>query len=150
MAGLVRLLRRPAMLAIGFALAVLPASQAGAGGNASSDPMVEAARAIHERVFTLDSHVDIPFVFGTEPADPGVAGSWQVDLPKMAAGGLDGAFFVVFVSQRERTIEGYGRATTDALVKFEALLDLAQHQHAAVRRQPAAVEPDAQFLVLDG
>ena len=34
--------------------------------------------------------------------------------------------------------------------KAETLLDLAQHQHAAVRRQPAAVEPDAQFLVLDG
>ena len=140
MAGLVRLLRRPAMLAIGFALAVLPASQAGAGGNASSDPMVEAARAIHERVFTLDSHVDIPFVFGTEPADPGVAGSWQVDLPKMAAGGLDGAFFVVFVSQRERTIEGYGRATTDALVKFEAIRGVTERYGEQIGLADTAAE----------
>ena len=140
MAGLVRLLRRPAMLAIGFALAVLPASQAGAGGNASSDPMVEAARAIHERVFTLDSHVDIPFVFGTEPADPGVAGSWQVDLPKMAAGGLDGAFFVVFVSQRERTIEGHGRATTDALVKFEAIRGVTERYGEQIGLADTAAE----------
>ena len=140
MAGLVRLLRRPAMLAIGFALAVLPASQAGAGGNASSDPMVEAARAIHERVFTLDSHVDIPFVFGTEPADPGVAGSWQVDLPKMAADGLDGAFFVVFVSQRERTIEGYGRATTDALVKFEAIRGVTERYGEQIGLADTAAE----------
>lgn len=128
------------MLAIGFALAVLPASQAGAGGNASSDPMVEAARAIHERVFTLDSHVDIPFVFGTEPADPGVAGSWQVDLPKMAAGGLDGAFFVVFVSQRERTIEGYGRATTDALVKFEAIRGVTERYGEQIGLADTAAE----------
>ena len=128
------------MLAIGFALAVLPASQAGAGGNTSSDPMVEAARAIHERVFALDSHVDIPFVFGTEPADPGVAGSWQVDLPKMAAGGLDGAFFVVFVSQKERTIEGYGRATTDALVKFEAIRGVTERYGEQIGLADTAAE----------
>ncbi len=118
---IIRSLRRSAVLGICFAFAVLLASPADAGGSASSDPMVAEARAIHERVFTLDSHVDIPFVFGTDLADPGDDGSWQVDLPKMAAGGLDGAFFVVYVGQRERTIEGYGRATTDALVKFEAI-----------------------------
>ena len=32
----------------------------------------------------------------------------------------------------------------------EPLLDLAHHQHAAVRRQPAAVETGAQLLALDG
>jgi len=32
----------------------------------------------------------------------------------------------------------------------EPPLDPAQHQHAAVGRQPAAIETGAQFLVLDG
>ncbi len=118
---LVRSLHRPGVLAAAVALAVLFASPARAGGDASSDPTVAEAHAIHEQVFTLDSHVEIPFVFGTELADPGIEGSWQVDLPKMVAGGLDGAFFVVYVGQKERTIEGYGRATTDALIKFEAI-----------------------------
>ena len=118
--GPIRAWSRPAAGVIVFALTVLLASPAHAGGDASSAPMVAHARAIHERVLTLDSHVDIPFVFGTELADPGVDGSWQVDLSKMSAGGLDGGFFVVYVGQRERTIESYGRATTDALVKFFA------------------------------
>jgi len=34
--------------------------------------------------------------------------------------------------------------------KTEPFLDPAQQQHAAVGRQPAAVETGAQFLVLDG
>jgi hypothetical protein len=33
--------------------------------------------------------------------------------------------------------------------KTEPILDPAQQQHATVGRQPAAVEPGAQFLVLD-
>lgn len=131
--------RRSAALAVAFALAVLLASVA-RGGGGGSDPMVAEARAIHERVFTLDSHVDIPFVFGTELADPGVDGSWQVDLPKMEAGGLDGVFFVVYVGQRERTIEGYGRATTDALIKFEAIRGVAERYGEQIGLADTAAE----------
>jgi len=49
-----------------------------------------------------------------------------------------------------RRIARIGQATGKARRKAETFLDPAQHQHAAVRRQPAAVEPGAQFLVLDG
>lgn len=85
-----------------------------------SGPSVES---VHESVFTLDSHVDIPFDFmsGDVNADPGSRGSAQVDLPKMRDGGLDGAFFIVYVPQRERTPAGYAHAKKLALTKFSAI-----------------------------
>ena len=48
--------------------------------------LVARARAIHERVLTIDTHDDIPLDFATADVDPGVRGTRQVDLPKMGAG----------------------------------------------------------------
>ena len=88
-----------------------------------SGPGVEA---VHETVFTLDSHVDIPFDYMSPDADPGSLGSAQVDLPKMRDGGLDGAFFIVYVPQRERTAGGYARAKQQALTKFAAIQKMVE------------------------
>jgi membrane dipeptidase len=79
------------------------------------------ARAIHDEVIALDTHVDIPFDYATEKVDPGVRGDAQVDLPKMEEGGLDAAFFIVYVGQTERTREGYEKAKADAMTKFDAI-----------------------------
>ena len=87
----------------------------------SEDSIVETARGIHERVITLDTHVDIPFNYATEEVDPGVRGDSQVDLPKMEEGGLDTAFFIVYVGQTERTPENYEKAQQDAMTKFDAI-----------------------------
>ena len=87
----------------------------------SEDSIVETARGIHERVITLDTHVDIPFNYVTEEVDPGVRGDSQVDLPKMEEGGLDTAFFIVYVGQTERTPENYEKAQQDAMTKFDAI-----------------------------
>lgn len=85
------------------------------------DALTMQAREIHERVITLDTHVDIPFTFATEEVDPGVRGDYQNDLPKMRDGGLDAAFFIVYMGQRERTPEGYDWAVESALTKFDAI-----------------------------
>ena len=87
----------------------------------SEDSIVETARGIHERVITLDTHVDIPSNYATEEVDPGVRGDFQVDLPKMEEGGLNTAFFVVYVGQTERTPENYEKAKQDAMTKFDAI-----------------------------
>ena len=79
------------------------------------------ARRIHEAVLTVDSHVDIPFTFATEAADPGIRGEWQLDIPKMIEGGLDAAFFVVYVGQGQRNPAGYQLAHSQAMRKFEAI-----------------------------
>ncbi|MBL4894392.1 MAG: dipeptidase [Emcibacter sp.] len=80
------------------------------------------AQAIHERVMTIDSHVDISSDYTYEPEfDPGQMTDMKVDLPKMEKGGLDAAFFVVYVGQTARTEENYAAAKKDAVRKFEAI-----------------------------
>ena len=87
----------------------------------TDDQLVERARGIHERVLTIDTHDDIPFTFATAEVDPGLRGDRQVDLPKMREGGLDAAFFIVYVGQTARTPENYAQARADAMTKFEAI-----------------------------
>ena len=112
--------RRPLLgllcAAVGIAPSVLPAQD---------DPaLVVRARGIHERVLTLDTHVDInPAVFRRDTVNyvTGVARN-QVDLPKMEAGGLDAAFLIVYVGQT-RTIDSATMATAydAAMEKFAAI-----------------------------
>ena len=87
--------------------------------------LVARARAIHEQVLTIDTHDDIPLDFATEAVDPGARGERQLDLPKMEEGGLDAAFFVVYVGQTARTPENEAQAKTDAMTKFEAIHRMA-------------------------
>jgi len=80
------------------------------------------AKAIHERVLTLDSHVDVSSDYTFLPEyDPGKRTDMKVDLPKMRDGGLDAAFFIVYVGQTRRTEENYAKAKQDAVRKFEAI-----------------------------
>ena len=86
------------------------------------DPALEAkARAIHERVMTLDTHVDIPLDYATHTADPGGFTELQNDLPKMRAGGLDAAFFIVYTPQGPMTGEGYAKAREIAFTRLAAI-----------------------------
>ncbi len=78
------------------------------------------AAAIHAATVTLDTHVDIDLDFATPAIDP-LDADIQVNLQKMRAGGLDSAYFVVYVGQTERTPENYARAQADAMTKFEAI-----------------------------
>jgi membrane dipeptidase len=83
--------------------------------------IVERAREIHDRVITIDTHVDIPFNFATDEVDPGEDGRFQNDLPKMREGGLDAAFFIVYHGQGERTPVGYATAYDRAMQKFDGI-----------------------------
>jgi len=87
---------------------------------ASEDDMLQRAREIHERVMALDTHVDIPLNFATSEHDPLDADA-QVNLQKMRSGGLDTAFFIVYVGQQERNQGNYIDAKADALNKFDAI-----------------------------
>ena len=81
-----------------------------------SDLFARAA-AIHSRILSIDTHVDIPPDFGTESYDPREAKErrGQIDLVGMEHGGLDAAFFIVYVGQGERNVVGYAQAIADAL-----------------------------------
>ena len=84
--------------------------------------LVARARAIHERVLTLDTHADINPANFTPERNYSQRLATQVNLPKMEEGGLDAAFFIVYVGQRhDFTPEGYARAHEAALEKFAAI-----------------------------
>jgi membrane dipeptidase len=89
----------------------------------TDDPaLVARARAIHERVLTLDTHADINPANFTPERNYTQRLATQVNLPKMEEGGLDAAFFIVYVGQRnDFTPEGYARAHEAALEKFAAI-----------------------------
>ena len=93
--------------------------------------LMSRARAIHDRVLTVDTHVDIPFDFGTDAYDmmkPGPRGQ-QVHLPTMTEGGLDTVFLIVYVGQGERTVPGNAQALSDAFKKFAAIHKLTEETY---------------------
>lgn len=95
--------------------------------------LVARARAIHDRVLTLDTHVDInPALFRRDTVNyvTGVPRN-QVDLPKMEAGGLDVAFLIVYVGQA-RTIDSASMA---------AAYDAAMEKFAAIHRLTDTLAP---------
>src|SRR3954453_11885492 len=111
-------------------LALIAALAATAGLVAQDDAITAKARAIHERVMTLDTHNDInPNNFTAECNYTRDLGN-QVNLPKMIKGGLDASFFNVFVGQSTGedafTPAGYDRAYKSAIEKFDAIHRLTE------------------------
>lgn len=78
-------------------------------------------KALHDRLLTIDTHVDVPRNFATEEVDPGADSDAQVNIPRMIEGGLDAVFFSAAVGQGARTPEGYLQAHSDALVMIGAI-----------------------------
>jgi membrane dipeptidase len=97
-------------------------------GQTGEEALVEQARAIHQRVLTLDSHVDIAGEhYATEKLDPGIDHpQLRCDLVKMTQGGVDGVFLAVYVPQSSRDAQGYQSASEAAMAKFEAIHRLAE------------------------
>ena len=89
--------------------------------SAGADELVARAKKIHERVITLDTHVDISPDNFTPQTNYLTTPDTQVDLPRMEAGGLDAAFFIVYVGQGPLTEEGYAAAYKAAMEKFDAI-----------------------------
>lgn len=108
------------MKALFYSSALAAALSLGACAS-SPDP-----RALHERILTLDTHLDTPAHFArpgwtitdrhTFPEDVS-----QVDLPRMIEGGLDGGFWVVYTPQGPRTPEGNARALAAASARLASI-----------------------------
>jgi membrane dipeptidase len=101
----------------------LVALQAGCG---SSDTPRASSSPRDDAIVTLDTHIDIPLDYATDTADPLTSPDLQGNLTKMAAGGLDAGFFIVYVGQTARTAENYAQAQADALTKFDAIHRMAE------------------------
>lgn len=88
--------------------------------------IVERAKAIHERVITLDTHCDINVKNFTDSINYTQNLESQVNLPKMKAGGLDVPWFIVYTGQDSLTAEGYKKAHENAMAKFNAIHKLVE------------------------
>ncbi|WP_163515866.1 dipeptidase [Gelidibacter japonicus] len=83
--------------------------------------LIERAKAIHDRVITLDTHCDINVKNFTDSINYTQNLSSQVTLPKMDQGGLDVAWFIVYTGQDELTDKGFKKAYDNAMDKFNAI-----------------------------
>ena len=110
-----------AIALLSISLGVRPGAQAGADA-----ALVQRARAIHDRVITLDTHNDINPANFTRQKNYTQRLETQVNLPKMVEGGLDTSFFIVFVGQGALTAEGYDGAYRQAVAKFDAVHHLTE------------------------
>ena len=72
-------------------------------------------------MITLDTHDDIDPRNFTKARNYTQRLDNQVNLPKMEEGGLDVAFFIVFVGQGPLTQDGYDKAYAQAVEKFDAV-----------------------------
>jgi membrane dipeptidase len=105
-------------------------------GTAASAIAPAATRA----PLTLDTHVDIPLAYMREPRfDVGKDTKLKVDLGKMERGGLDAAFFVIFVEQGPLTPEGYAKAVAQAQQKYSAIALMLERYPQRIR---PATTPD--------
>ena len=126
--GFVQLSRRYFSRVLCVSFLIVTVSCSGDDGTIETSEELEArAQAIHERVLTADTHKDISGNFaptdGSEGEDPNVRAGRQVDLPQMREGGLDLAFFIVYVGQGQGNLndEGYTNALGAAMRKFEGI-----------------------------
>jgi membrane dipeptidase len=99
-----------------------------ANGNStdSEQALIARAQGIHERVITLDTHADINTSNFTPDNNYTMNLDTQVTLPKMEAGGLDVAWFIVFTGQGTLDAAGYATAYANAIDKFNAIHRLAE------------------------
>src|SRR4030095_15950916 len=106
-----------------------PGSSTFAQTSSAEEALVKKARAIHEKVITLDTHIDF------SPGDLVGERNYtqrletQFNLPNMIDGGLDALFFSIYVGQTREAQNpdafkpaGYERYHKLAVEKFDAVL----------------------------
>lgn len=101
---------------MGAALAALLA------GPASAQAVPRKVQQLHQKLLTLDSHLDTPASLDLpgwsidEEHDVHLDYT-QVDLPRMKKGGLDGGFWAIYTSQGPLTVEGFHKARDFAILR---------------------------------
>jgi len=111
------------------------------------------ARAIHERILTLDTHMDTPINFGRPGWDIMDEHSVQTDLsqvdyPRMVKGGLDGGFFAIFTPQGPRTAAAFASAREAALKRANDIRAMVARHHDVF--ELATHADDAERIVKSG
>lgn len=105
--------------------------------NLSNEALLKSALMLHKEMATIDTHNDTPLEFlrfGFDfSGEKNTARGSRVDLLKMEKGGLDAAFFAVFIRQEDCTPEKYKMVNKRAFEILDAV-------HAQVAKYPNRVE----------
>ena len=126
-----RMPRHVLLTLLSFVIAMItagPGSSTLAQTTSAEEALVKKARAIHEKVITLDTHID--FAPGDLVGERNYTQrlETQFNLPNMIDGGLDALFFSIYVGQTREAQNpdafkpaGYERAYKLAVEKFDAV-----------------------------
>jgi membrane dipeptidase len=92
-------------------------------GQTKESDIDRKAGKIHKRILTVDSHTDAPMNlmskgFDISKNNASSENESKYDFPRMKLGGLDAAFFAIFVPQGPRTPEGnfHAKAKADRVI----------------------------------
>jgi membrane dipeptidase len=111
-------------------------------------------QSLHDRLFTIDTHIDTPTArlmnagWDFAAAHDVVVDGSQCDLPRMRAGGIDALVFAVYSSQGARTPEGFALARERALHVFQRTREVIEQNAATCGL--ALTAADAVRLKLEG
>lgn len=131
-----------------MALILLATTILGQAAAAYAQTVPKAAAKLHERLITLDTHLDTPAsldIPGWSIMDAhDVHGDYtQVDLPRMKKGELDGGFFVIYTSQGPLDPASYRKARDFAVMRGVSIREMVAAHPAdfalATRAEDAAV-----------
>ena len=111
--------------------------------------LFEKARAIHEKVITIDTHNDINIGNFTDPHNYSMNLNTQVNIPKMEEGALDVSWLIVYTGQGEHNAEAYKSAHENAMSKFDAIHKLV-NEFAPEKIGLATSSGEVRKLVNDG
>ena len=102
------------------------------------------AKAIHQRILTIDSHTDTPMIF---PGDFNIGRKegGKVNLPFMEEGKIDAVFMAAYISQGERDEASLQQANAHAIerltqVKRQALINPTRMAIATTPEEVAALK----------
>lgn len=96
---------------------------------ATAQDVPKAALALHQKLLTLDTHLDTPASldlpgWSIEQEHDVHSDYTQVDLPRMKKGGLDGGFWAIYTSQGPLTEEGFRKARDFALMRGVSIREM--------------------------
>lgn len=113
--------------------------------------LIQKAKQLHTQIVTIDSHTDTPLWLLQDNfsiVDGDANGRAKATLTQMQQGGLDAAFYAVFISQGQRTPHHYQEAYRKAMTIFDSVhTSILRHSDYA---QIALKVEDAQELKQQG
>ncbi|MCH7523889.1 MAG: dipeptidase [Bacteroidetes bacterium] len=115
----------------------------------NEEQLIAKAKAIHDRVITLDTHNDINIDNFTDSINYTQELDNQVNLPKMKKGGLDVSWFIVYTGQDSLTVEGFEKAYETAISKFDAIHKLV-NDFAPDQIELATTSADVKRIIKSG